>query len=106
MSFPILTDGIKAVAAAATPEALSATSQGAKWVMIGAHNDNTGLCWVGASTVVGAADGTQRGLLVYEQTDDSHEPLLLEGPIDLADIYVEVATNGDSVWFMYLPFGG
>lgn len=105
MSAPILTDGIKVVALAATPEALSATSQGAKWLLIAAHEDNTGVCWLGASTVVGAADGTQRGFLVPEVIGDTLQPLMVQGPLDLADVYIDVATNGDSVYFAYLPFG-
>ena len=105
MAAPTLTDGIKVVAAAATPEALSATSQAAHWLLIAAHEDNTGACWVGASTVVGAADGTQRGFLVPEVVGDTREPLLLQGPLDLADVYVDVATNGDSAYFAYLPYG-
>ena len=105
MALPILADGIKAVALATTPEALSATSQGAHWVMVGAHEDNTQPCTLGASTVVHAADSTQRGLLVPQVTGDTREPLFIRGPVDLKDIYVDVQVNTESVYFVYLPFG-
>ena len=102
-----LADGIKAVAATGTAEAL-ATSGDYRWVYVMAHQDNTGQCHIGASTVVSAVDGTARGMLVPDQTDHAASavafvPLRIDGPGSLSDLYVDAVTNADSVtWFALL----
>lgn len=93
-------DGIKAVAAAATPEALSATQLLVDWVLLSAHEDNTGICAAGTSSAVASATGTARGAIVPE-VGTTGLPLLLQGPLDLAEVFIDVATNADSVYFVY-----
>lgn len=88
-----LGDGRKTVALAGTREAL-ATSTPARMVLITAETDNTNPVTVGGSTVVGAL-ATRRGTPLY-----AGESALF--PCDnLADIYLDVITNGEGVTFVY-----
>lgn len=75
--------GHKDVSAAATPEALAASTTVLNSVLVQAKTDNTGNVFVGNSTVqyVELAPGDSKVLVVD----------------DLAKIYIKVATNGDGV---------
>lgn len=101
---PTLVDGIKDIPVAGTAVALSATSLVVRWIMLIAHEDNTGDSTVGASTVVHSATTTQRGIMIPKMAADDVPPVILQGPIDLADVYVDTATGGNNVSFLYLTF--
>lgn len=101
----------KTVAAAATPERLSATSQLVASVIIqakGGDNTNTGAntgkVFVGPSTVTNAGTtGIQlpapsAGTVAPTIRIDSNDPT---NPIDLTDIWIAVATNGEGVVAFY-----
>lgn len=70
-----------------------------EWIYVMAHDDNTGVCHVGASTVVSAVDGTARGIQVPEAASGAERALFIQGPLDYADLYVDAATNGDSITY-------
>jgi hypothetical protein len=89
-----ISDGRKVVAAAATAEALAASTP-CKRVVITAETDNTGVIVVGGSTVV-AALGTRRG-----------SPLSAGDSVtivtnNLANIYLDTTVNGDGVTYHYM----
>lgn len=90
------------MAAAGTPVAL-ASSGVYEWLYLVAHDANTGVCHVGASSVVSAIAETARGIPVPEQLGTAAAvvaPLRIDGPGSMADIFVDAVTNGDSVsWF-------
>ena len=87
-------DGRKVVATAGTREALAASTT-AKMVIITAETDNTNPVVVGGATVV-AALATRQGTPLY-----AGETITL--PCDnLADIYLDVLTNGEGVTYVYL----
>lgn len=100
-------DGITTVTTGGTAVQL-ASAGNYLWVYVMAHQDNTGQCHVGASTVVSAVDGTARGILVPDQTDFAASaigfvPLRIDGPGSLNDLYADAVTNGDSItWFALL----
>lgn len=93
---------IVTVATGGTPVALGTGTF--NWLYIMAHQDNTGQCHVGASTVVSAVDGTAVGILVPDQTDFAASaigfiPLKIDGIGNFAEIFVDAVTNGDSVTY-------
>jgi hypothetical protein len=97
-----LADGITTVASGGTPVVL-ASSGAFEWLYIMAHDDNTGMCHVGASSVVSAIAGTARGTLVPQQFASAAEafvPLRIDGPASMNSVFVDAVTDGDSVtWF-------
>ncbi|MFA4973649.1 MAG: hypothetical protein WC683_13645 [bacterium] len=89
-----IADNRKVVATAGTRETLAASTS-AKFVVITAETDNTGVVVVGGSTVV-AALGTRRGKPLNAGES-------LGFPLDnLADVYLDVTVNGDGVTYVYL----
>lgn len=88
----VITNGSKAVTAAGTAEALSATSVRVSWVTVQALVDNTTNVFVGAASV-------EDGLGVELAPGDSHHfPIMAPNEkYDLAEIYVDAATNGEGV---------
>lgn len=88
---PVLISGEKTVAAAGTAEALVASSQRVKSVVIIAKAANTGQVYLGGSDV---ASTTNDGL-------DARESVTIEGVgwFDLADIFVDADTNAEGVDF-------
>jgi len=91
-----ITDGRKVVAAAATAEALSSTDLVVTYIIITAETDNTGVITVGASTVVGAAGVTRRGIPL-----NPGDTISLGG-VNLKDVYLDCITNGDGCTYLYL----
>jgi len=85
--------GVKAVTAAGTAEAIAA-STAAKWVIVQAQTDNTGIIAVGGSGVLATvATGTGVALVAGA---------LITIPCDnLADIFVDATVSGDGVRFTY-----
>ena len=88
---PALISGEKTVTATGTAEALVSASQRAKAVTIIAKTGNTGQVYIGGSDV---ATTTNDGL-------DAGETLSIEavGWLDLADVFLDVDTNGEGVDF-------
>lgn len=93
MSISSLGHGVKVVAAAGTDEALAA-SKNAKWVVIQAQTDNTGVIAVGASGVdATVATGTGVALAAGES---------LSLPAnDLKNIFIDATVSGDGVRYTY-----
>ncbi len=83
--------GEKAVAASGTSEALVSASQRVKSVTIIAKSGNLGQVYVGGSDV---ASTTNDGLDAGESLD-----VVAVNWMDLADIYVDVGTDGEGVDF-------
>lgn len=97
-------DGIKVVAVKATPERLVSTSTPARWLKLYAHEDNGGPCFAGASTVIPALDGTERGMRVPKLGNAmTRGPLFMPGPLDLNKVWIAIGSlgGGDSVTFTY-----
>ncbi len=88
---PVLLSGEKTVATAGTAEALLGTSQRVKSVVIIAKKGNTNQVYVGGPDV---AATTNDGL-------DAGDSITVEavGWMDLADIYLDVDTNGEGIDF-------
>ncbi len=95
-----LVSGRKTVAAAGTAEPLSAVSVPINKLWIMAETDNTSVVTIGGSDVVGAL-ATRKGIAL--RATDPPVPLdaQSDGVDELADIYVDVITNGDGVTFTY-----
>ena len=91
-----IVDGRKVVASTATAEALSATDLVVNFIIITAETDNTGVITVGASTVVGAAGVTRRGIPL--NAGDS----ISLGGVNLKDVYLSTTVNGDGVTYLFL----
>lgn len=91
---PRLISGEKTVASAGTAAALVSASQKATWLRIIAKAGNTNQVYVGGSDI---AATTNDGL-------DAGEELVIEHTIafDLADVYLDVDTNGEGVDFYAL----
>ena len=87
---PTLLASEKTVSAAGTGEAL-ATTQRVKSVTVVAKTANTGQVYVGGSDV---ASSTNAGLAPGDVIE-----IPAENWLDLADIYVDVDTNGEGVDF-------
>ncbi len=88
---PVLLSAEKTVTATGTAEALVASSRRVKSVVIVAKAGNVGQVYVGGSDI---ATTTNDGL-------DAGETLAIEahGWLDLANIYIDVDTNGEGVDF-------
>ena len=88
---PVFLSGEKTVAVAGTAEALVAASQRVKSLVIVAKKANTNQVYLGGSDV---ASTTNDGL-------DAAESLTIEavGWLDLANIYLDVDTNGEGIDF-------
>lgn len=91
-----INDGRKTVTTAATAERLVASSTPAKYVMLTAETDNTGVIAWGGSTVV-ATVLTRRGQPLL--AGDSSPWIDVD---DLYDIYLDTTVSGDGVTFVYL----
>jgi len=93
-------DGRKAVAISGTPERLVSAPLAVDVVYISADDANTNDVYIGASTV---DNSTQRGArIVAPAATHSNSPLVIEGPIDLYDIFVDAETGGEAVSFMWI----
>lgn len=97
----------KTVAASGTPEALSSSDIYVRKVRIAAASDNTGLVFVGTS----ASNATAANGITLSKGSATVSGTVLEfgdmsnsaGPrINLKDVYVGVATNGDQVNVFYV----
>ena len=88
---PVLLAGEKTVAIAGTAEPLVATSQRVKSLVVIAKNGNTNQVYLGGADV---ASTTNDGL-------DAAESVTIEavGWLDLADIFLDVDTNGEGINF-------
>ena len=88
---PVLLAGEKTVATAGTAESLVPTSQRVKSLVIIAKKGNTNQVYLGGADV---ASTTNDGL-------DAAETITIEavGWLDLADIYLDVDTNGEGIDF-------
>lgn len=99
MAVQFISPAQKTVALAGTAEALSATIIRTPGLVIQALVDNTGNVFVGDSTI---ADG--RGVeLSPGQTVEFSPGRRRSGSeeLDLADIYIDVAVNGEGVSYIY-----
>ena len=89
-----IADNRKVVTTAGTAVALAASTP-AKYVILTAETDNTGVIVVGGSTVV-AAQATRRGTPLNPGAS-------MGVPCDnLADIYIDSTVSGDGVTFAHL----
>ncbi len=95
-----LVDGIKVVTTAGTELPLVATSTIVGWVKLVASDANTGVIYVGSSTVVAATTDTARGAFVPEAAA-SPSGLHIDGPLDLNLLFVDSSISGDQVSFLY-----
>lgn len=86
--------GVKTVTAAGTDEALS-TSTSARWVIIQAQTDNTGVIAVGEAGV-DATVATGNGVALA-----AGESISLPAE-DLANIYIDATVSGDGVRYTYI----
>lgn len=85
-----LTSGSKDIAAKGTAEPLSTASLGAGWVLIQAKTDNTGVVYIGDKDV-----DVDNGITLAK---GERETFVID---DLSSVYVDAATNGDGVTFLY-----
>ncbi len=96
----------KTVASNATPERLSSTNLLVRCAHIQAVSTNTGLAFAGTSVsnaVSGQGWTLARGSLSVPATDLSLCPVDLRGPkINLYDIFIGVAVNGEKVVAYYI----
>lgn len=93
MSISAIGHGVKTVTTAGTDVVLS-TTKNAKWVVIQAQTDNTGIIAVGASGV-DATVATGNGVALA-----AGESLSIPAN-DLANIYIDSTVSGDGVRFTY-----
>lgn len=91
-----IVDGSKTVAAAGTRERLAASRTVADWVIVQALVANTNPVFVGGSTVAPTSG-------IRLASGDAYQfPPIGQGPAyNLADIWVDVTTNGEGVQFLY-----
>lgn len=87
--YTTIASGSKNVTTAGTREALAASTN-CKKVVICAKSANTGIIWVGGSTV---AAGTGIPLVAYQQIEISIT--------NLSSIYIDSTVNGEGVTFNY-----
>jgi len=85
--------GVKTVATAGTDVALAA-SRSARWVIVQAQTDNTGLIAVGTSGV-DATEATGTGVAL-----NPGESVTLPAD-DLANIYIDATVSGEGVRYTY-----
>ena len=93
MSISAIGHGVKTVTTAGTDVVLAQTAN-AKWVIIQAQTDNTGLIAVGAAGV-DATEATGTGVALA-----AGESVTLPAN-DLANIYIDATVNGEGVRFTY-----
>lgn len=89
-----IADGRKVVTTAGTRERLVGASTLAKYVVITAATDNTGVIVVGGATVV-AALATRRGSPL-----NAGDPMTLDAD-DLINVWLDSTVSGDGVTFTY-----
>jgi len=97
-----LKSGSKTVATAGTRVALSTSPVWARGIRISAPSANAGVIYIGDNTVA-AANGISiaaGGILSFSESFINPPGDLVA--INLADVYVDAATNGDKVTFAYL----
>jgi len=86
--------GVKTVTSAGTDEALVSAITNAKWVIIQAQTDNTGVIAVGA-VGVDATVATGTGVALAAG-------VMVTLPVeDLKDIYIDATVSGDGVRYTY-----
>ena len=90
-----IVDGRKTVSSAGTAEALASSSTLVSYVIITAETNNTGIVTVGASTV-DETIASRRGIPL-----NAGDTISL-GAVDLADVYLDPAQDGDGVTYLYL----
>lgn len=94
----------KTVAAAGTPERLSAVSLPALEVFIQPVSTNTGAVFLGDSSV-----SATKGIHFVAPQANTQIPtlalssILLRQPVDLHDIWIDAAVNSEGVNVFYLP---
>ena len=91
-----IVDGSKSVAAAGTPVQISTVSVPIPGVWIGGDTGNTGVIYVGASTVDGVED-QQRGISVEPAGNSIFIPVN-----NLNLIYIDANTSGDRASWAYV----
>ncbi len=96
MAVGVIHDGSKTVTTAGTPEALSATSVKCNWILMQPLAANTGATYVGASTVTAT-----RGVRMLVGDSDVVWPMSSFACYDLNSIYIDGATSGNGVQFIY-----
>lgn len=95
----------KTVTTAGTPERLSANDLYVRCVHLQAVSTNTGIAFVGtslANAVSGTAYALVKGSATVPATQVSFCPMSAGPRINLKDIWVGVATNGDKVVALYV----
>lgn len=91
-----LTDGIKTITTAGTPEQISTTSVPCEYVMVSPLTTNTGYVALGGSTVIATAT-QMRGIAL----GTGHSPVLV--PVDdLNKIYLDVEFAGQGISYITL----
>lgn len=93
------------VTTAGTRVPLSTYSQPVKWVQLQAKAGSDGAIVVGCALVIADA-ATRKGVIVPEESADGAnviEPLILEGPLDLANVYLDATTNTQTVNYLAEP---
>lgn len=90
----------KIVALAATPEKLHPTDLWVKSVIIQGLSTNTDLVYVGNYSFQNQCIEPKRSLVIYGDNMDHGT----SGIINLNDIYIRVAVNGEGVSFTYLDY--
>ena len=96
MAAGILHDGSATVSSAGTPVPLSTTSVKCNWISIQPLAANTGAVYLGASTVT-----STRGISLLVGDFGIAYPMLAFAGYDLSTIYIDGATNGNGVQFIY-----
>ena len=90
--------GSRAVATAGTPVQLKVANTYAEWLIVQNNEGNITAVVIG-DTSVDATEATRVGLLLTATAQ------VLQGPLNLADIWVDAITNGDQCHFIYLERG-
>ena len=93
---------LKAVASAGTQEALSASTIWAKTIMIQAESSNTGIIYIGDSSVSSSDYAVE---LAAGNSVSIEAPPIGPGQVeelDLADIYIDASVSTDGVSVGYL----
>jgi hypothetical protein len=97
----MIRSGRKTVTTAGTAERLAAASTPADWLLIQAEANNTGEVVLGDSLVV-AAEATRQGLQLNPAISVELMPILIRGPLDLTDLWLDVSVNTDGTHFIYM----
>ena len=88
----------KAVTTAGTALRLQPTSAKAQWIRLTANSGNTGDLVIGGTNVA-AAEATRKGVVLAKTKT---EGVLIQGPVDLINIWVDSLNNGDAVHYTTL----